>query len=344
MEENKLKVGILVLNFGGPWTLADVRPFLYRLFANPRVLVGIPSPFRQLLAFTIAQVKGPSSVKSYRAIGGGSPQLKWTATQAEGLRSLLDRRSMRVEIGMRSADPSIATALRRLKFWGATDLFLLPLFPQFSTTTTGTCFDEVDAVLKDLNWQPRVREIVSWPDHPLYIRLLRRSTDEAVVEAEARRNGDRGPVHVLFSAHSLPLKIVKLGDPYPDEVERTIQAVTRGLKQPWSLAYQSRNGRLPWLQPYLEDELRRLGNEGVSNVLVVPVSFVSDHIETLFELDQLYAGVAKEHGITNYHRARCFNGDPMFSQLLYSLLINSDGDSALLGNNHQPEFAGVLAS
>ncbi len=333
-----------MLNFGGPWTLSDVRPFLYRLFVNPRVLVGIPSPVRQLLAFTVAYLKGPSSVKSYRAIGGGSPQLMWTATQAEGLRSLLDRRSMRIEIGMRSADPSIDTALRRLKFWGATDLVLLPLFPQFSTTTTGTCFDEVNAVLKELNWTPRLREITSWPDHPFYIRLLRQTADEAIVEAEARRHSDRDPVHVLFSAHSLPLKIVKLGDPYPNQVERTVRAVTCGLKQPWSLAYQSRNGRLPWLQPYLEDELKRLGRAGVSNVVVVPISFVSDHIETLFELDQLYAGVAKAHGITNYHRARCFNGDPTFSQLLYSLLIELNDDVALIGHHYQTEFAGAVTA
>lgn len=331
-----MKVGILMLNFGGPWTLADVRPFLYRLFVNPRVLVGIPSPVRQLLAFTIAQVKGPSSIRSYRSIGGSSPQLKWTAIQAEGLRRLLGHPSMRVEIGMRSADPSIATALRQLKFWNATDLVLLPLFPQFSTTTTGTCFDEVHAVLNDLNWKPRVREITSWPDHPLYIRLLRQTVDEAVSEAE-RENGE--PVHIVYSAHSLPMKIVKLGDPYQDEVERTIQALTRGLEHSWSLAYQSRNGRLPWLQPYLEDELKRLGRAGVSNVIVVPVSFVSDHIETLFELDQLYARVAKEHGITHYHRARCFNDDPMFSQLLHSLLTNS-GDEA--GTGYHADFPEAL--
>lgn len=327
-----------MLNFGGPWILADVRPFLYRLFVNPRVMVGIPTPLRQLLAFSIAQLKGPSSIKSYRSIGGGSPQLKWTAIQAEGLLTYLDRRSVRVEIGMRSAEPSISDALHRFKFWNATDLFLLPLFPQYSTTTTGTCFDEVNAVLKDLNWKPRVREIRSWPDHAPYIRLLRQTVDEAVAEAEARRNTD-GPVHVLFSAHSLPLKIVKRGDPYPDDVKRTVQAVTNGLNQPWSLAYQSRNGPLPWLQPYLEDEIKRLGNAGISNVVVVPISFVSDHIETLFELDQLYAGVAKAHGVTNYHRSRCFNGDPMFSQLLYSLLADSDHDPRLFGHDYQTEFA-----
>jgi protoporphyrin/coproporphyrin ferrochelatase len=335
---NELKIGILMLNFGGPWTLADVRPFLYRLFVNPRVLVGIPTPLRQLLAFTIAQVKGPSSKKCYRAIGGGSPQLKWTAIQAEGLREQLESDCVRVEIGMRSADPSIATALRNLKFWNATDLVLLPLFPQFSTTTTGTCFDEVQRVLAELDWQPRVREIKSWPNHPAYIRLLRQTVDEAVAEAEARRTSDGDPVHVLFSAHSLPLKIVKLGDPYQQEVERTVTAVTNGLAQPWSLAYQSRNGRLPWLQPYLEDELKRLGQEGVSNVVVVPISFVSDHIETLFELDQLYGKLATEHGITNYQRARCFNDDPVFSQLLSTLLIDSHVQ------NHEVDLAGVLTA
>ena len=337
-----MKVGILMLNFGGPWTLADVRPFLYRLFVNPRVLVGIPSPLRQLLAFTIAQVKGPSSIRSYRSIGGSSPQLKWTAIQAEGLRTLLDHDCMRVEIGMRSADPSIATALRQLKFWNATDLVLLPLFPQFSTTTTGTCFDEVHAVLNDLNWKPRVREIASWPDHPLYIRLLRQTVDEAVGEAERRGNGD--PVHIIYSAHSLPMNIVKLGDPYQNEIERTIQALTRGLKHSWSLAYQSRNGRLPWLQPYLEDELKRLGRAGVSSVVVVPVSFVSDHIETLFELDQLYARVAKEHGITNYHRARCFNDDPMFSQLLHSLLTDIGDPVVYDATRYHEQFAEALTA
>lgn len=334
-----MKLGILLLNFGGPWTLSDVRSFLYRLFVNPRVLVGIPSPLRQLLAFTISQVKGPSSIRSYRSIGGGSPQLKWTATQAEGLRSLLNRNSTRVEIGMRSAEPSINTALARLQFWGADEVVLLPLFPQFSTTTTGTCFDEVEAALEALKWKPKLHKITNWPDDSLYIRLLRQTTAEAVTEAETLRDDDRLPVHIVFSAHSLPLRIVNMGDPYPAEVQRTVAAVTRGVKQPWSLAYQSRNGRMPWLQPYLEDELKRLGREGVRNLVVAPISFVSDHIETLFELDQLYADVAKKHGITNYRRARCFNGDPMFAQVLHSLLNSGIDGFAFHQQNYERQVA-----
>ena len=318
-----MKRGVLLLNFGGPWTIGDVKPFLYRLFANPRVLVGIPAPFRQLLAFIIAQVKGPSSIKNYRLIGGGSPQLKWTAIQAEGLRQLFPKKEVRVELGMQSSEPSIETALEQLKFWGAEQLTLMPLFPQYSTTTTETCFDVVEESLNKLGWRPQVTTITRWPDHPQYISLLRDSIDEAIRLAESERKGSTSPIHVVFSAHSLPIKIVERGDPYADDVSRTVRAVTEGLQAPWSLAYQSRNGRLPWLQPYLEDELTRLGRAGVDAVVVVPISFVSDHIETLFELDHLYRGVARKHGIKDYYRARCFNDDPQFPRVLQTIVTEA---------------------
>lgn len=326
-----MKTGIALLNFGGPWTLRDVKPFLYRLFSNPSVLVGVPAPLRQALAFTIAQVKGPSSIESYRLIGGGSPQLMWTESQAEGLRRLFKSDAdcgggracgaeARVEIGMRSAEPSIETALRNLKEWGATRVVLLPLFPHFSTTTTGTCLEEAEAALRRMNWSPLKHEIRNWPDEPAYAALLRRTVDETLARAVAERGDCDEPVHVLFSAHSLPLKIVERGDTYPEDVRRTVEAVTRDLKHHWSLCYQSRNGKLPWLQPYLEDELKRLACEGIRRVVVAPVSFVSDHIETLYELDRLYAEEARRAGITHYYRARAFNDDPAFAAVLRGIL------------------------
>jgi ferrochelatase len=315
-----MKQGILLLNFGGPWTLSDVKPFLYRLFANPRVLVGIPTPLRQALAFMIAQIKGAASIESYRSIGGGSPQLKWTAIQADGLRAVLPSDDVRIEIGMRSSAPSIETAIGALKSWGAEELTLLPLFPQFSTTTTATCFDVVEEELAKLKWRPTIHRVTNWPDHPDYISLLRATVDQAVDEA---LNESHGRMHILFSAHSLPMKIVNRGDPYGDDIARTIRAVTEDLHHPWSLAFQSRNGKLPWLQPYLEDEIKRLTAEGVETLVVAPVSFVSDHIETLFELDQLYAGLARTHGIKHYHRARCFNGDVAFPRVLKSIAMEA---------------------
>jgi ferrochelatase len=324
-----MKTGIALLNFGGPWTLRDVKPFLYRLFVNPSVLVGVPAPLRQLIAFAIAQAKGPSSVECYKLIGGGSPQLAWTEEQAYGLRRLLGdngngkgrpQDDVRVEIGMRSAEPSIECALHKLKEWGAARLVVFPLFPQFSTTTTGTCLDEVRDSLRRLRWSPLTHEVRNWPDHPAYAALLRRTVDEAVERAERDRGESGGAIHVLFSAHSLPLKIVERGDPYPTDVRRTIGAVTEGLRHPWSLCYQSRNGKMPWLQPYTEDELSRLGREGVRRVVVVPLSFVSDHIETLYELDMLYRKQAHGHGITHYYSTRAFNGDPEFPAVLRSIL------------------------
>jgi len=315
-----MRTGIALLNFGGPWTLKDVKPFLYRLFVNPSVLVGVPAPVRQLLAFTIAQVKGPSSIKSYESIGGGSPQLRWTEAQAEGLRRLVGNGTVSVRIGMRSAEPSIERALQELKDWGAEKLVLLPLFPHFSTTTSGTCFQEARDSLKRLNWNPQVDEITRWPEHAGYVALLRKTLHEAIEQAEQERGDETDPIHILFSAHSLPMKIVKRGDPYPSDIERTVKAVTKDLEHPWSLCFQSRNGRLPWLEPYFEDELKRLGRASLRRVVVVPLSFVSDHIETLYELDQLYAELAHGCGITHYYRARAFNDDPEFTRVLHSIL------------------------
>ena len=299
---------------------------------------------RQLVAFTIAQVKGPSSIESYKLIGGSSPQLKWTMAQAEGLRALLKSASddatsdeVRVEIGMRSAEPSIEAALRKLKAWGAERVIAFPLFPHFSTTTTGTCFDEFHDALARLKWSPLTHEVKSWPDHPAYIALLRRTVDEAVEEAERVRGDAVDPIHILFSAHSLPLKIVERGDPYPQDIDRTIAAVAKDLKHPWSLCFQSRNGKMPWLEPYTEDALRQLGREGVRRVVIVPVSFVSDHIETLFELDMLYRDMAHEHGIEHYTRARAFNDDPEFQRALFSILNESGVVS--LGSGVEKQFA-----
>jgi ferrochelatase len=207
-----------------------------------------------------------------------------------------------------------------LKEWGAGRLVVLPLFPQFSTTTTGTCLQEVRDALGRLRWSPLTHEVNNWPDHAGYVALLRRTVDEAVGRAERDRDEAAEPIHILFSAHSLPLKIVERGDTYPQDVRRTVEAVAAGLVHTWSLCYQSRNGKMPWLQPYTEDALTRLGREGVRRVVVVPVSFVSDHIETLYELDMLYREHALKVGVTHYYRARAFNGDPAFPAVLRSIL------------------------
>ena len=321
-----LKTGILLLNLGGPWSTREVKPFLYRIFSNPDILVGVPTPFRQSLAFLISQIKGPASIRSYEAIGGGSPQLHWTRLQAEGLeehfRAQGTREPICVSIGMQASCPSIQKALYDLKNQGAERLVLLPLFPQYSTTTTGSCFKEVYKQLKRLKWAPLIQEIRSWPDHSKYISLLKQTLDEVL-----KTNETQDSTHLIFSAHSLPLAIIKRGDPYPQEVEKTVSRL-RALcpnSVSWSLAFQSRNGRMPWLEPYLEDELVRLGKSGLKRLIVMPISFVSDHIETLWELDLYYAKLARKHGIEHYIRTRTFNDDPKFASVLHSLVTEASG-------------------
>lgn len=316
-----MKTGILLLNFGGPWTLKDVKPFLYRLFSDPAIL-GIPAPFRQLVAFLISQIKGSSSIENYAVIGGGSPQLKWTEHQAEQLRALLTSDFFRIEIGMRSAEPGIPLALSRLKDWGADRIILLPLFPQFSTTTTGTCFKAVNDALRKLKWNPPLTPIRHWPDHPGYSGLMRSLLDETLAQAETE-SSSAGPLHVLFSAHSLPLSVVKKGDPYPEDVHRTWKSLSDGLAHPHSLCFQSRNGRLPWLEPYTETAIEKLGQAGVKRLVMTPISFVSDHIETLWELDLFYADLAKKNGITHYYRVKTFNDHPVFPEVLRSILAEN---------------------
>ncbi len=314
-----MKTGILILNFGGPSDIKDVKPFLYRLFSDPNILIGIRTPFRQSLAYLISRLKAPSSKKIYAAIGGGSPQLFWTENQANGLRQqITDQKNTKVEIGMRSSKPDIIDALLKLKKWGAEKLILFPLFPQYSTTTSGSCFLETTRLLKKINWEIEVVKVPGWADHPSYISLLKKTLFE-VLDVTKTLSKDKN-LHILFSAHSLPLKVIKKGDNYVEEVMKTINTATVGLKYNWSLSYQSKNGPIPWLTPYTENEIKRLGANGVDTLIIVPISFVSDHIETLYEIDMLYADLAKEVGIDFFLRTRSFNDDPAFYIVMHNIL------------------------
>ena len=169
-----MKRGVILLNLGGPTDTKHVKPFLFRLFSDPDILVGMPGPVRLLLAFLISRVKGSHSIKMYEKIGGCSPQYCWSILQAQDLQAALRKEGEDVEVvvGMRAWKPTIGDALERLRASGVEEVILLPLFPQFSTTTTGSCFKEAHRLLRKMGWSPKVREIRSWPDHPAYIHML----------------------------------------------------------------------------------------------------------------------------------------------------------------------------
>lgn len=220
---------------------------------------------------------------------------------------------------MSLSQPEILTALKDLRDWGAESLILIPLFPQYSFTTSGSCLTATHAALKKLSWQVKAREVKSFPDHPGYIALLRKTVDEALSQARSEQvPGDR--IHVLFSAHSLPTRTIERGDPYIEETRLTVSLATKDLETPWSLSFQSRTGPVSWVGPFTDHEIIRLAREGINRLVIVPVSFVSDHVETLYELDDLYTKLALFNGMSGVYRSRTFNGDQEFTKVLEDLM------------------------
>ncbi len=319
--------GILALNLGGPRTLDQVRPFLQRLFAD-REIIRLPGGAlgQRLISGWIVRGRLAAVRRNYASIGGGSPIYRHTAAQLEGVaRRLTHRleRPFRPYIAFRYTEPSSDDALRAMAADGVREVVALTLYPHYSTATTGSSVRELKRALDrtGLAGRFRIRTVDRWYDHPRYLEVLAQRVRDAL-DAWPRQRRHR--VVLLFSAHSLPMSFVEDGDPYPAHVAVTVQAVVRRLgadAPPYcALGYQSQTGPVRWLEPRTERVLAQLGRDGVRDVLVVPVSFVSDHIETLYEVDQLFAHAARRAGITTFHRIRSFNDDPEFLDALTDIV------------------------
>jgi ferrochelatase len=318
------RYGVLLFNLGGPDTLDDVEPFLVNLFSD-REIIELPlGAFLQpVFARLIAKVRGPSVRRNYASIGGGSPQLRLTRAQADALSARLSRGKDRVPVAvaMRYWRPSTAEALRELADAGVERIVTLTLYPHYSRATTGSSERELLRALAQPEWKGRFRVsgIDRFPEEPAYLDALAATVREALLGFP---EGARGRVVLLFSAHGLPQRFVDAGDPYVAETEATVRGVLERLAVPnrHVLAYQSRTGPVRWIGPGTEEVLRGLGREGVREVVVVPVSFVSDHIETLYELDQLFAEEARRAGIADYRRSPALNSRPPFIEALAGLV------------------------
>jgi len=299
--------GIALLQFGGPDSPEAIRPFLRDLFDDPEIL-AFPAIVRKPLAWTIAKFRAPLVAENYAKMGGASPIGMWTAKQADALRRAMP--DVPVEVAMRSWRPPIADAVAKLLAAGCDEILALPLYPQYSFTTTRSSMTELHAQLKRQakGRAIRLRTVRSWPTHPGYVE-----STCGIVRRELAKFAK--PPHVLFNAHGLPMKVVLAGDPYPSEIRDTVEACVRSLGLPedrWSLSFQSRVGYLEWLRPYTEEEIPRLGKSGVRDLLVVPLAFVCDHFETLYEMRILQAGIAKEAGVERYVVAPALNDDATF--------------------------------
>jgi len=322
--------GILALNLGGPRNLDDVRRFLTRLFAD-REIIRLPGGAlgQQLLAGLIVRARLKSVRRNYASIGGGAPIYRHTAAQLDGVaRRLAERlgRAFHPFVAFRYSEPTSDDALRAMAAAGIREVVVLTLYPHYSTATTGSSMRELERALRrtGLSRRFRFRVVDRWYDHPGYIDAMARRVREAL---DAWPKDRRHRVVLLFSAHSLPMSFVEEGDPYPAHVAATVSAVIQrlGADAParCQLAYQSQTGPVRWLEPRTERLLTNFGKDGTRDVLLAPVSFVSDHIETLYEVDQLFAHAAQRAGITTFRRTRSLNDDPGFLDALADIVCGA---------------------
>lgn len=318
-----VQTGIVLLNLGGPKTVEDVGPFLLRLFEDREI---IQLPLQRWIGPFIARRRTPKVQANYQAIGGGSPILHWTTTQGAGMVRWLDQLSPATAphqfyIAFRYAPPFSEDALRQMQADGVRRAVAFTQYPQFSCSTTGSSLNDLWRSVRRLGLTRAFEWSVidRWPVHPGFIDAMTRSV---VAGLEQFPPEERDRVLLLFSAHSLPLDVIDRGDAYPQEIGASVHAVMQqlGFSHEYLLAYQSEVGPVRWLGPSTERTIRQLGAKRRKNVLVVPIAFTSDHIETLSEIDLEYGELAHEVGITHFKRAPAFNGDLGFQRALADIV------------------------
>ncbi|WP_339633081.1 ferrochelatase [uncultured Sneathiella sp.] len=295
------KKAIVLFNLGGPDKPASVEPFLFNLFNDPAI-IRLPNPFRWLVAKLISRRRAPVAKEIYSYIGGASPILEQTKAQADALQASLETSGddeYKVFISMRYWHPFSNETAAEVRDWAPDEVILLPLYPQFSSTTTGSSFSDWQSEAKKAGITLPTTSLCCYPMEEGFIAAYANQISEKLKEVP-----DGQPVRLLFSAHGLPQKIVDQGDPYQFQVEETAKRVAAKLDMPdldWKVCYQSRVGPMKWLEPSTETEIHRAGEEKIG-LVIVPIAFVSEHSETLVELDIEYAKLAKEKGVVGYYR------------------------------------------
>ncbi len=308
MSEGK-KIAVVLLNLGGPDSLDTVRPFLFNLFYD-KAIIRLPNPFRWILANIISLGRKKKAQGVYSLLGGASPILKETKAQADALKKELGDQ-YEVFICMRYWHPMSSEVVSKVKAYNPNEIILLPLYPQFSTTTTGSSVSDFKNTLKCAKLDIKCKVICCYPTSPgfinAHVELIRKALGDCCIHdtnSHPREGGDenekgmgKNKIIILFSAHGLPQKIVDGGDPYQKQIEQTVAAVVEKLqyKCEYLITYQSRVGPLEWLKPDTEEEIKIVAREG-KTIIVVPIAFVSEHVETLVELDIEYGKIATDLG------------------------------------------------
>lgn len=314
-----MKLGVILFQLGGPDSIEAIEPFLYNLFCDPDI---IDFPFariaRQPLARLIASRRAKHVARHYAEIGGKSPLLEFTMRQAEALETALRPEfDARVAVAMRYWRPFTEEAIRQVKRHAPEEVVLLPLYPQYSKTTTGSSLNEWTRRYRPNGWNPRVHVVREFYEDPAYLNSVVESVDRSMAGFPDPREVD-----VVFSAHSLPMSVVEKGDPYQRQIEHTTELVWQrgGWPARRHLCYQSKVGASKWLRPSMHETVKRLAAEGRKHVLVVPISFVSDHVETLHEIDIEHREQARSLGIHDYRMVPGLNDSPSFIGALAGLV------------------------
>ena len=318
------RIGVVLLNLGGPDSLEAVEPFLYNLFSDPDI-IDFPFSFlfRKRLAKLISTRRAPMVRGQYEKIGGKSPLKEHTLRQAALLEENLNTKfPAKVYAAMRYWHPSTEEALDSIERDEIKKVILLPLYPQYSKATTESSVKEWESQLKLRGNSPSLETtlVESYYEFPPYIEALVERVREGL---ERFPTESRNTVHILFSAHGTPMKLVRQGDPYSGHIKKTIEAIVRqgAFSQDHSLCYQSKVGPMKWLTPSTPDKIKDLAEKGIKDMLLVPVAFASDHLETLFELGIEYRRVAKEAGVEQYEVTTGLNDSPLFIEALAQLVF-----------------------
>lgn len=335
---NRPKTAVVLLNLGGPDSPDAVQPFLTNLFTDPAIL-RVPGFIRPWLGKFIAKRRTRAAQENYAVLGGKSPLLELTLEQAEALQAALTEEptEYRCFVAMRYWHPFSLETAQAVRDWGADRVLLLPLYPQFSTTTTGSSMSAWAEACGGLGLNIPVKTLCCWHSDEDFAAATARIVAQALDDARAKLDPAQ-KLRVLFSAHGLPESIVKRGDPYQWQVERTTAAVVEKLASPnldWLVCYQSRVTPQKWIGPSTEAEIERAGKEKVA-LLVCPIAFVSEHSETLVELDVEYGELAEHSGVPGYFRVPAQNSDQGFIGALAGLVRRTAGQERSLCS-----FAGV---
>jgi protoporphyrin/coproporphyrin ferrochelatase len=316
------RLGVVLFQLGGPDTPQAIEPFLFNLFCDPDI---IDFPFarigRKPLAKLISTTRAKKVQHHYAAIGGASPIRRFTEQQADALQQRLRDHGIDAHcfVAMRYWHPFTSEAVEQLRAANCDEVVLLPLYPQYSSTTTGSSLNEFRRLFHD---DSPVQAIEAFYRHPLYLDALVEKIDEALA-----RFPESASPEIVFSAHSVPVSVIEKGDPYQRQIEETVELVMQRGRWPYRhrLCYQSKVGASKWLQPSLHRTIRDLGAERAREVCVVPIAFVSDHVETLGEIDHEAREEAAEFGIQQFEMTSGLNDSPAFIAALADLVSTAIG-------------------